>query len=328
MGNWDKAPWLMGGGVKHSVEITRLLSFVGFGGNEGIVKPTDLQVKQAGAPDATVRIQPGACGVLNKHGSYEAFAARLPVIDTLAVPATPGGGGRTDLVVARIKNPFYAGSPWPTPSPADITAENYEFIDSFLISGMSGPTPGQHPTLTQVRNALAGLDAIPLASIARAASISTVAQSAIKDWRTLVMQQESQIMRVVEMAATVTVDTATYEDIATVTVDVPVWATNMSLLATLGNATYTAPQSKGGLRFRLAGSADTAATAFDESSASGTAAATLMAANDRTPLPANTAGTSMTVTLQGAKQTGTNLVINQYSAVAFQIAFHAIPQVT
>src|SRR5690606_29700444 len=114
---WDAVPWFVGGGAEHSPEVARLLAYAATGGAEGIVLPTDLRVAPLSAPGSGVRVLPGAAPVRTRAsgGALQTYVARLPVANTVSISATGSGAGRSDLIVARIEDPYVAGTPYQEP---------------------------------------------------------------------------------------------------------------------------------------------------------------------------------------------------------------------
>ena len=329
MSSWDAVPWMIGGGVEHSTNVARLLAYVAAEGQEGIIGTLDLEVRERAVPDGNVRIAPGACTILNRnpHVEYDAYAARLPIEDTVAIGATGSGGWRTDLVVARVMNPFLQDEPFAPPSAADIAAHNYQFVETYVIpSVLSGAGSGAtHPTKAQVRAALGASSAIPLASVALPPSTGTVQQAHIKDWRQMAQFREAQRLFVTTPGGTVNLADATWKDIASVSVEVPDWATHYSARAILGGLTFSNPQSIGNLRILL-GTLGGQTTNFNESVAAGSDRTTLMAGDADVPIPANQRGGSLTLKVQGQKTSGQTMVVNSASACSLDVVFQSKPE--
>lgn len=325
---WDGVPWMVGGGVKHSTNVARLLAFAAFGGQEGIINPLDLEVRERDVPDGTIRVAPGACSILNRNPSveYDAYAARLPIEDVVAIGPTGSGGYRTDLVVARIENPFLSGEPYPEPSPEDIAAGLVQFVRTHVYPGvLSGAGAAQHPTAAQIKAAIGTDSAIPLATIALPASTGTIAQGYIRDQRRIAQFREAQTMRIVNPTASVTLNDGTWKNIASTSVAIPEWATHFTTRGMVGGAAFAGPQSRGGLRMVLGGTL-TESTTFDERTDKGTDRATLMCGDSDTAIPVIQRGTSQNLVLQGSKSSGTNMVIDTWCTASLEVVFESRPE--
>lgn len=174
---FDPVPWAVGGGAVHSSEVARLLAFIATGGREGVLHPTHLAVLPLAVPGQGIRVQPGACVMVNRatNTSNDSYVARIATQEI--VTTTPNGPGapRTDLVCARLENPFISGEPWQIPP--DVTAGPYIF--NRIIEGVP---PG---TISLTGLGL-GYTGIPLARIDYPVSTGTVTAGMITDLRSVV----------------------------------------------------------------------------------------------------------------------------------------------
>ncbi|RSS97264.1 hypothetical protein EF903_01715 [Streptomyces sp. WAC05292] len=170
---WDSVPWFTEGGAEHSSEVARLLAYSAFGGAEGIVGAGDLQVRALSSPAAAIRVTTGACAILNRApgASYQAYAGRMPTSDQVSIAAT-GVSARSDLIIARIENPYAAGEPWANPSNPKVGP----YIYTRVISNVP-------KTTTSVRQVRPNDSAITLARIDIPANTSSITQAMIKDLR-------------------------------------------------------------------------------------------------------------------------------------------------
>ena len=174
---WDPVPWAVGGGAQHSSEVARLVTHIATGGQQGVLGPTDLVVLPLSVPGQGVRAQPGAAVILNKAAgaTKDSYVARMPSEDIVTTAANGSGGVRSDLVIARVENPFISGEPWSLP--VDVTVGPY--IYTRVIQGV--------PAGTKTVDALGlGYSAIPLARIDFPISTATVTSGMIKDLRTVI----------------------------------------------------------------------------------------------------------------------------------------------
>lgn len=181
---WDSVPWFIGGGAQHSPEVARLLAYAATNGAEGVVSPGDLKVAPLDVPGASVRVLAGACLVPNRAagGIAQTYVGRNPSQDVVAIGATGSGAGRSDLVVARVEDPFMAGEPWD--DPADPITGPYIFTR--VISNVPAGT-----TRLQDVPGHAGESGIALARIDVPANTGAITTGMIKDLRKLAQARSS-----------------------------------------------------------------------------------------------------------------------------------------
>ena len=175
----DGVPWAIGGGSEIDAEIGRLIAWKALNGQEGIFTAGDLHVDPLVVPGASIRVSPGACGILNRAlgARSEAYIGRLPSEDVIGINPTGGGSGRSDLVIARVENPYISGEPWAAPS--DVAHGPYIFTR--VIENVA-------PTVKSVHSLNLGYSAITLARVDIPPSTGTIIASYVKDLRTLVNQ--------------------------------------------------------------------------------------------------------------------------------------------
>lgn len=117
-----------------------------------------LAVTQDGSGSFNVEVAAGAAAILGDDTSLQGmYFVRVTAAETIAVPASPGAGSRTDSVILRVNDAQAGGSG----TPADAGAIE-------VIEGTSIPAT-----------------AILLATIARTASEGAILTSAITDTRPL-----------------------------------------------------------------------------------------------------------------------------------------------
>ncbi|MFI1012675.1 hypothetical protein [Streptomyces sp. NPDC020965] len=257
---WDSVPWFTEGGAEHSSEVARLLAYAAFAGAEGIIGGSDLQVRALSSPAAGVQITTGACAILNRAsgGKYQAYAARLPSADQINIAAT-GSSARSDLIVARIENPYSYGETWPHPNdPA-----NGPYVFTRAISGVPRTT-------TRVKQVRAADSAIALARIDIPAHTSSITQGMIKDLREMASPRRRRVVRALrgvwtspdEVGNTKYPAWEEFPNGARWDIEVPEWATSATIMATwAGLDQRNARDSYGRLRVKL-GSVATSETRF------------------------------------------------------------------
>ncbi|MEU3455577.1 hypothetical protein ABZ671_18550 [Micromonospora sp. NPDC006766] len=217
---------MVGGGASHSAEVARLLAYVAFRGNEGIIGVDDLKVKSLPVPGGSVTVDPGACAILCRATGqlHQAYAGRLPTQDTAGIAATGSGAGRSDLVIARVEDPWLAGEPWPNPS--DPTVGPY--IRTRVI-------PGVPSTTKRLTDLNLGMSGIALARVDLPASTGTVTQAMITDLRKIANPRRDRDMVVKFPVADNNMPAAytLWPAASQISVDVPVWATHVRVHITL-----------------------------------------------------------------------------------------------
>ncbi|WP_167131922.1 hypothetical protein [Paramicrobacterium chengjingii] len=124
---FDPVPWATGGGAKHSPEVARTDTYGNSDGTEGIIKVGDLKVVPLDVPGTAVNVNPGSGRALNRHPGHagETYTLRNATATEVPIASTGSGAGRSDLIVARVEDPFLQGSPYSPP--ADVEVGPYVF---------------------------------------------------------------------------------------------------------------------------------------------------------------------------------------------------------
>jgi hypothetical protein len=315
---WDPVPWFVDQPAEHSAGVARLLAYVAARGREGIITPTDLEVRELATPGTSVRVYPGACAILNRAVGVtsEAYLGRNLSADVVPIAATSGSGPRTDLIVARVENPFPTGEPWP--DPADPAAGPY--IKTAVISGVP-------PTTTTVKQLALGYSAIPLARVTLPASTGTVLQSHITDLRYMADVQTDSDQYVIQQAGQDTLlETVltVWPGAMNVPVFVPEWATSANLHCVVAGAYYGPGNVRGDIRIDLGG-LKTQSTVYDVDSAALSRAD--VHAGGKVTIPAAMRGTTVNVFTEARKYTtpgiNTSLVSEDSTTCVMNIQWRA-----
>ncbi|MGX1268101.1 hypothetical protein [Streptomyces phaeoluteigriseus] len=299
---WDSVPWFTEGGAEHSSEVARLLAYAAFAGAEGIIGNADLQVKALSAPGGSVQVMPGACAVLNRASgaTYQAYAGRLPTADTVAIAPT-GVSARSDLVIARIENPYSYGETWNQPADPKVGP----YIYTRIVSGIPSTT-------TRVRQVRPGDSAITLARIDIPANTSTITQSMIKDMREMANPRRRRVVRhmhgfngVDAVGNTRYPNWEEFPQGCNWPIEIPEWATNATIIATwAGLEQVNARDSYGHLRARL-GSLGTNITNYDCDWVGSKQRYTFIGGG-RIYLPASVRGTVQSMVMEGCNTSTTS----------------------
>jgi hypothetical protein len=217
---WDSVPFAVGGGAVHSPEVFRLMAYAATGSAEGIVTPTDLKVTQLPTAGASIRVAPGAALIRNRASGqlWQTYVARNPTIDTVAVPQT-GGSARTDLVIARIEDPYLSGENYNTPANPQI--------GPYIFTRVITNVPAGTKRIQDVAG-YAGSSAITLARISMPANTATVTAGMITDLRDIARPREKNFRGLQNAAGGTLVGTnEVIWPTTTDSIEIPEWATNM-----------------------------------------------------------------------------------------------------
>lgn len=233
----DSTPWFVGGGAEHSPEVARGLAFAATRGAEGISGITDLKVQAQSVPNGTVRVIPGSGLLLNRYagGSSQTYSLRNATATDITITATGSGGGRTDMIVARVLDPQYEGS-----VPSDPT--NFQYARLAVIQGVSA-------SAKTAKELNLGYPAIALARITLPASTGTVTAGMITDLRRVAQPRRERAMVTIFPAVSLGMPTAAYSAWPISTsqrpiVAVPDWATKVDIVAHVSGVKYTKVSAK------------------------------------------------------------------------------------
>lgn len=175
----ERVPYFVGGGFEHSAELMRVMLAAATSGAEGLVSPGDMKVTPTPVPGTSISIAPGNALIRNSYGggTAQTYAARAASQTEIPIVATGSAGARTDLIIARIDDPTYAGDSF---DPLTYEAAKFE-----VIRGV--------PSDTKTTKGL-GLSypAIPLARVTLPASTGTVTSSMITDLRFLAQPRKER----------------------------------------------------------------------------------------------------------------------------------------
>lgn len=170
-------PWAVGGGAVNDENLARMLGYFMFGGLEGILNPSDLQVVPLATPGTSVQVLPGGYNIIGRGSGqqYESYIGKVRTADVVPISATSAGSGRSDLVIARIEDPNISGEPWSDPvDPA---------VGPYVYTRVIENVPSTTRSVRQLGN---NFSAITLARIDIPASTGTITSAMIKDVRALV----------------------------------------------------------------------------------------------------------------------------------------------
>lgn len=329
---WESVPWLVAGGLI-SPEVARLVAYLAGDQNEGILGPNDLKVSAMAVAGAGVDIAPGAAVLPCRTPgyAYQSYVGRNPTVDNVGVTATGAGGGRSDMIVARVEDPWLPLETWN--DPADATVGPYIFtrrLDNVGAANIASKSAAR------AYLAAAGMSAIPLAGITLPLSTSAVIGSHITDLRTVAKPRRDRIPLTLNPGAPVqlTAGPAAYGAWSgSWPVEIPTWATKAVVFLNVYGARIDRSSSSvagtavGRVRMALGTAAPGPVlgqgSAYDvlAPAADATARHTL-GAGDTLDIPAGYRGTTQTLTVQGIKTSGNkNLYVDTTSSITVDIEF-------
>ena len=231
----ERVPYLVGGGFQHSAEIMRAALAASTSGAEGIVLPGDFRVGPLPVPGTSVVVDPSNALIRNSYGGggAQTYAVRAPQQTELPIQATGSAGGRTDLIVARIDDPTYAGTAF---DPETFEAAKFE-----VVRGV----PANTRTAKQLN---LGYPAVEIARVTLPASTGTVTSKMITDLRRVALPRRERGLLTVYPAGSVKAGTAhaaapvynswPFRPEERPTLYVPEWATQIQVVVNVSGAYY------------------------------------------------------------------------------------------
>jgi hypothetical protein len=181
---FSNVPWAVGGGAVIPEDVARMIPYFMFNKTEGVLGSTDLEVKALATPGSSIRVSPGGFVVLGRGSGqfYEAYMGKNPSDHILSVAANNSASSRSDLVVARVIDPYVAGSPWNIPT----DRANGPYVEPFIIQGVPS-------TIRTIRSLGNNWSAIDLARIDIPANTATITQAMIVSLRSRVSAAPAQV---------------------------------------------------------------------------------------------------------------------------------------
>lgn len=212
----DPVPWFIGGGANHGPEVARMLAYAATAGSEGIISSTDLRVTALPTPGASVRVYPGGAALLNRYpgAPNQTYTVRNATSTDVAVPATTSSGGATRYVILRVDDPQYGGQ-----APANVVSGPYVRFD--LVNSITNLA---YPFIV-------------LAKITQPASTATITGAMISDMREICNPRRKEIVLMGQPTASQNMTSSTgqaYPDYRP-NVEVPSWAVEVSIIATVAS---------------------------------------------------------------------------------------------
>lgn len=181
---FSAVPWVVGGGAVVNEDVARMIPYFLFNKTEGVLGATDLEVKSLATPGGSVRVSPGGAVIIGRGAGqfYEAYMVKNPDDHTVPIAPNNSASSRSDLLIAVVKDPYIAGSPWNIPA----DRANGPYVEPMIISGVPS-------TLRTVRSLGNNYSAIDLARIDVPAFTSTITQGMIVPLRQRVSAAPIQV---------------------------------------------------------------------------------------------------------------------------------------
>lgn len=311
--------WAIDGGEQFSQykltgQLYRLQYQASSRSGNGVVEAGDLKVSALSTPGPAVSVTSGGCGALGGEYAFQGSYFGFNVGDE-QVPVTPtdSGGGRSDLLVAQVKDPSAPNpSGWQTSDPP------------WSFQMITGVAPGS----TQ---APAGITCVPLARIDIPVSTSAITQQMIHDVREMLSPRQFRdtYTAVPGNDHLTSASYTTWPLAASWQVAVPPWAGRAVAIATVGGARIdhdTVNNADGAafgrLRWNIGGVTSPAAGYDSNVPVINNYDRFTIPVAGSVALPDSLRGTTVTAQIEGIKIGGvTDLNSDQYTSISLDIEF-------
>lgn len=274
---------------------------VSYDGDEGVRGPGQLKVLPLAVPGGSVRVMPGVADVLNRYMAdpIDSYRVVQRSQQTVPVVATGSGGGRTDLIVARVRDPeFVAGA-------AGVTFE--------VIQGVPASSGAEYVEALSY-------PALALARVTIPASTATITAGMITDLRRLARPRTSPWRRASTAPGTGSLTSTTRVRWPNIVHQVPVpsWATHVNVKVDISGA-YAGGPAAANLFVSVGTSGVSSSAAIDTSTAARLSSTVV---GDFALNTADRAAGVIAVELQGNKYgSGGSFLADHATPVAFDLLF-------
>lgn len=253
-------PWGIGqAGVKHSAEVARAVAYASSNGSDGVIGSTDLRINATSTPGSRVTIMPGAVNMVSRYSGVvgQAYVGVVNSLDYITIDPTTSAGGRSDLIIARVRDPQYGSVSGYDPA----NPNNFSFFTIEVVKGVGSNTK------RLIGHTYPG---VALARIDIPASTATITQGMITDLRQKSNRKTDRQVRPVFPSGDLNMPTAgysTWPGATFVSFDVPLWATRAVITTHISSIEYIGTtRSAGGIRGVFGPSADPQNTVVIQSS--------------------------------------------------------------
>lgn len=307
---FDSVPWFIGGGAEHSPAVARMLAYSATNGATGINATGDLRVTALPTPGTALRIAPGGASLENRYpgGGQQSYVVRNASATDVEVPATGSSGGATRYVIVRIDDPEFAGA---APSNPKIGP----YVRPVVVSSITNLA---YPFVV-------------LAKITQPANTATITQGMLTDLRVLANPRTLSVVR----SGTVTPEVAMTSPTGLrwpsfqPTVEVPSWATYMTMVATIASVGHLGGDTEGTLSATLgaAGSSQWRAknTFWDLEQGPNEGMRHTLVIGDEGPVAAALRGTTQTLATEARRSAGPGYLVTKLGThVVYQVTFSEV----
>lgn len=216
-----QVPWVISDVTEIPLEVARVLAYAATDGRAGVVEPGDLEVRALTIPGTFIRVLDGAFSAPNRFGGPgrpESYIGYNLGEDVVAAPANTTGAKIYRMVYAHILDPGQTGG-------GSVAGP----VETRIIAC------GANDKRLQDVTGYANQSGIALARLEIPALTSTIQQNHIVDLRTKLRDNREKVVKVLNMPNGATENQASgtwnlFPNQATWTVDVPSWATRMSVI--------------------------------------------------------------------------------------------------
>lgn len=322
-------------GGELDASLLRKLAYAATQGAEGIVTPLDCKVHQLSSAAGQVNIDTGVISILNRStgGALETYLATASQQSTMDIDPT-SGAARSDLVIVRLEDPEF--TPWPPVDPG--VAPTYQYTKPYIIKNV----PNSTKTAAELN---LGYSAYALARIDIPAGTTNITDGMIKDLRKMARPRSELLhftaipVEAVGAAGTEKLDNGdlaftVFPSVASRNVDIPSWATEVTIEVLLGGVRVNTNGTWGFLRARIGSSGSafktqTQETGYDVNvpAANNYDRLTLLVA-DTKPIASQIRGTSQPFAIEGKKQnaiTTGSLEVDSTTTISVKLNFREVP---
>jgi hypothetical protein len=317
---FDPVPIAINGG-RHRASALRTIAYTGTSGAEGIVSAGDLKVAQVGGGTNQVSVATGAVLLRNRSSGVknQSYALSAPLQSLLDVAPNSSGSMRYDLVIARVKDPEYAGFTLPGGSDPLI----YQYATPEIVQNVPAGTKDWGAYVTSLGTPYS---AYILARLEIPNGTSNITTSMIKDVRKVAQPlRETKVETYfpTALAGDPHVQPTTngvrgqYTPMSQ-NFDIPSWATQAKVVVWAGQLRYNGTMT-GRMRADFAGVANTQDSGLQNDS--GSSRTTVVMAGEMS-IPSAARGTTKALTLNSTRISGAGVLgADEHSTIVMQVTF-------
>lgn len=224
-------PWGIGqAGVKHSAEVARAVAYASSNGSDGVIGSTDLRINATPTPGSRVTLMPGAVNMVSRYSGVvgQAYVGVVNSLDYITIDPTTSAGGRSDLIIARVRDPQYGSVSGYDPA----NPNNFKFFTIEVVKGVASGTKRLYGH---------NYPGVALARIDIPSSTATITAGMITDLRQMSNRKTDRQVRPAFPSGDLNIPTTGYRAWPGSTVamfDVPLWATRAVVTTHISSIEY------------------------------------------------------------------------------------------